>query len=175
MSRLNVNILGASVYQTINWTHFLDIYTASAILLAEISQWKLSHEHCEQFHELPQLKASKTIMHLVSQNLHTGNWHATFSQLNITCTCHPMFAFYKNRNFIMGWSWILENSTVSVDIVQSMIWKKFRNKCKDPPNRHFTVLMTLFSCSDKITIKFWEVDCIENISAFHITKILSIY
>lgn len=85
---------------------------------------------------------SRLLCIFVSQNLHTGSWHTTPSHLSKKGTCHPMFAS-PTHGFTLevssagiGTPWWPKvqylKIPLSTDIVQSMIWKKLKNKHKDP-------------------------------------------
>lgn len=68
--------------------------------------------------------------------------------------------FCRNRNFVRVQRSTLENSTLSVDIVQSVILNNFKNKYyKNPANWHFTKeKKTNSSYNSKMMPKFWKLD-----------------
>lgn len=91
-------------------------------------------------------------------------WKLTYHLFSVEVDRHSMFAscnhgfsfgvfFCSNRNFMAAWISILENFILSVYMILSMIWNRFKNKLKLVLNNKKK--STLSSYSDKIMLRKW--------------------
>lgn len=144
-----------------------DISNVSAILLARIRQ--LANIRSWRWSTISRFD-SYSDWCILSLKISTPEV-VTSSCLNMTGMCHLMFTsspgwFPLEFSSARTASSILENSILSVDIGQLIIWNKFKkNNRKDPENKQFLQYEknSLSSYSDKITLSFGKICWVEDV------------
>lgn len=108
--------------------------------------------------------------HFGSQNLYTGYWRTTSSRAIFTqCLHHTFGNLFLHRREMRVW-WFenaLENCSLSVDMLMSMIRKKLKIKRKILPIGSLKFILS--SYNDNIVMKICEVGWFENFSTFPIS------
>lgn len=154
--------------------HSLDISSVSVILFAKICRSdKIRLWIWSTLLELTLLKGSQTVLHLGSQNLHSGYCHTILLQLSMTSTCHPVFAscthrysleFSSVRPGMSRWPSIQHLKIPHFLLIWFSQWSEAKAKVRTMILKMGTLQYkrSPSSYNDKITMKIWETGSTKN-------------